>query len=461
VVTRQPVGDVVVLLPGIMGSVLRKDGRDVWSTSRGALFGSLLRGTGPLEALELVDDRPECDDTGDGVSVGGLVPDTHMIPGLWSIDGYSQLGRAIRALPGVEPGANYFELAYDWRRDNRVAARKLERESAGWLGRWRESAPERAEARLVLIAHSMGGLVSRYFLEVLGGWERTRRLITLGTPFQGSLNALDFVLNGWRKEIGPITFADLTSVVRSLTSVYQLMPDFRCWDPGGGGDLLTLEDAPDLPDDLDRDRLKAARAFHAEIAEAMKRNRREDRYHEAGYTLAPITGISQPTLQSARLEDGRARILETRPDGRKDGDGRVLEQSASPVDPWYANQAHASLQNDASAVEQIGNLLTAPTDRLRAGAPRHRFGVHVDDAHRAGRPIHVRVLVSDRGDPLPGLRASVQDTANREYVVERMDLTPSDEGYEGELPGQTEGTYRLIVDGDEVEPVKDTFLVVS
>ena len=37
--SRTPVGDVIVLLPGIMGSVLQKDGKDVWALSGGAPSG--------------------------------------------------------------------------------------------------------------------------------------------------------------------------------------------------------------------------------------------------------------------------------------------------------------------------------------------------------------------------------------------------------------------------------------
>ncbi len=37
-----------------------------------------------------------------------------------------------------------------------------------------------------LVAHSMGGLVCRYYLTQLGGYERVEHLVTLGTPHQGS-----------------------------------------------------------------------------------------------------------------------------------------------------------------------------------------------------------------------------------------------------------------------------------
>lgn len=40
--------------------------------------------------------------------------------------------------------------------------------------------------RITLVAHSMGGLVSRVYLQMLGGDRRVQTLITLGTPHQGS-----------------------------------------------------------------------------------------------------------------------------------------------------------------------------------------------------------------------------------------------------------------------------------
>ena len=38
---KQPLGDVVVLLPGILGSVLTRDGKDVWAPSPGAIGRAL------------------------------------------------------------------------------------------------------------------------------------------------------------------------------------------------------------------------------------------------------------------------------------------------------------------------------------------------------------------------------------------------------------------------------------
>jgi predicted alpha/beta hydrolase family esterase len=44
-------------------------------------------------------------------------------------------------------------------------------------------------AQVILVTHSMGGLVSRAYLARLGGTSRTARLITIGTPHRGSVLA--------------------------------------------------------------------------------------------------------------------------------------------------------------------------------------------------------------------------------------------------------------------------------
>ena len=45
------------------------------------------------------------------------------------------------------------------------------------------------EQRFDLVGYSMGGLVSRYYLQRLGGLRRVRRFITLAAPHNGSYMA--------------------------------------------------------------------------------------------------------------------------------------------------------------------------------------------------------------------------------------------------------------------------------
>ena len=89
----RPLEDVVVLLPGITGSVLRKDGRDVWAMTPGAVGEALFTLGRSITDLELHDDEAD-----DGVTAPLVMPDLHLIPGLWKIDGYAKVSRYIRSI---------------------------------------------------------------------------------------------------------------------------------------------------------------------------------------------------------------------------------------------------------------------------------------------------------------------------------------------------------------------------
>ncbi len=299
--------DVVILLPGITGSVLaNKTGKEVWAPSGGAIWRAITSFGHSIEGLELAGD-----DVDDGVTAPRLIPDATIVPGLVKIDGYTRIERYLVEQLGLEAGRNYFPFPYDWRRDNRVIARRLEASAMGWLKAWRESSGN-DDAKLVLIGHSMGGLIARYFVECLGGWKSTRTLMTLATPHRGSLNAVGFIENGMKKGIGPFGL-DLSPLLRSLTSVYQLLPIYPCVAAGAGGELQRVAQAAEagLLSHVDAQRATAARAFHQEIQDAQARNAKETAYSEQGPTLVPIVGIEQPTAQSVQVDDGKLTILNT------------------------------------------------------------------------------------------------------------------------------------------------------
>ena len=121
-------------------------------------------------------------------------------------------------------------------------------------------------------------------------------LVTFGTPYRGSLNALDFLCNGFKKGIGPLGI-DLTRLLRSLTSVYQLLPRYPVVDTGSGT-LARVAETSGLPG-VDPIRATAALRFHHEIDAAI-----EARPPGNAYAIHPIVGILQPTWQSARLPPG-------------------------------------------------------------------------------------------------------------------------------------------------------------
>ena len=81
--------DVVVLLPGITGSVLANaQGKEIWSPSAGAIWRAVSSFGGSIGGLELA----ASGDAG-GVTAPRLIPDITIVPGLVKIDGYQKIER--------------------------------------------------------------------------------------------------------------------------------------------------------------------------------------------------------------------------------------------------------------------------------------------------------------------------------------------------------------------------------
>jgi hypothetical protein len=462
---RPKLGDIVVLLPGILGSVLQRDGKDIWAPSPGGVLRGLWTLGRSVKELQLASDPPDVDDLGDGVAATRLMPDVHIIPGLWGIDGYSAIAAMIASTFDLVPGRTFLELPYDWRRDNRVAARRLATVALPALHEHRKDNPD---AKLILIGHSMGGLVARYFLECLDGWRDTRMLITFGTPYRGSLNALGFLANGFTKKIGPFTVADLSALLRSLTSVYQLLPIYPCVEDGTGA-LTRVAEAQALPAGIDAARAHdAEHQFHRAIETAVAA-----RVVENPYLIHPVVGLTQPTLQSAKLAGDRLEMLRTYQGDDLDGDGTVPRASATPIeydgrrpDPAvYAPERHASLQNALSVQTQIRGLL-APIERPERFRDA-RGGLHLDldDLHRAAEEIPVRVLATVRRATLA---ASVLDLDTRRPVAGPLPFHTSDDQltHSLELPPLPAGCYQIEVvpvgeSAGTIQPVHGLFLVAD
>jgi pimeloyl-ACP methyl ester carboxylesterase len=458
---RLPTRDVIVLLPGIMGSVLERDGDEVWAPAPGAAWRALRSLGRSVRELRLEDDPVDQDVLADGVVATRLVETLHIIPGVWSIDGYTGVRQMILEQFDVVPGQTYIEFPYDWRRDNRVAARRLAETAERVLRTARETEPD---AKLVLVGHSMGGLVARYYLECLDGWKDTRRLVTFGTPYRGSLNALDFLANGFVKKIGPLTIANLTALLQSFTSVYQLLPIYECVDEGGERPVRPAE-ATRVPS-LDVVRASGALSdFHRAIETAVEKR------PEHAYEIHPVVGITQPTSQSARVAGTKLEILRTRrnKDGQdvdESGDGTVPRVSATPIElgsnpsSVYASQKHASLQNADNVLTQLLGVLTQVGDLAQIREARDGIALDMDDAFAAGEPVELR---AETTQPRLTLEAHVVDVATG-ATAGPYPLAERDERvHVAELPPLAPGDYRITVNGAGlaerlVQPVTSVFV---
>jgi pimeloyl-ACP methyl ester carboxylesterase len=388
---RTELRDVVVILPGITGSQLSVDDNPVWALGGKSIALGLISLGKRLDKLRLPDGEGYADDL--RVTAPALMTDLHVIPGLWSpIKGYDRLTSFFAQRFGASPEeGNLLAFPYDWRLSNEVAAKRLLKTVEPVLERWRE---RHADAQLVLVCHSMGGLVARWFLDVLGGHELTRWLITIGTPYAGSVKALGALVNGLPSKLGPLG-PDLTALVRSFPSVYELLPTNECYFPSTGGSTpVTLAEANGLG--LDVDRAARAAAFHARLDAAVAARA------ERGYDVLAVKGIEQPTLAYARGGAGGLTLLPA----EHAGDGTVPRLSAHPQE-WadenagraVANsQRHASLQDADDVHLQIQMKLNSPSAGAMMGGPG--FGIEVPELLAAGEPLVVTATSREADTPL-------------------------------------------------------------
>src|SRR5271166_3191532 len=455
---------VVVLVPGISGSALSKDRREVWGTSGGALWRAVTTGGDSIRELALNGpDDPSLDDLGDGVQATRLIPDLHIIPGFWKVDGYSGISSSLVADLGLRPGENFFEFPYDWRRTNQVSATKLSRAVATWLNAWRDRSGS-TRAKLILVAHSMGGLVARYYLEVLGGWQDSRALITFGTPYRGSLNAVGFLANGYSKAIGPIKF-DFASTLRSFDSVYELLPTYPCIDLTDG-QLHRINEIDNIPN-IDVSRVLRALEFHRSIERKQSLNQVLPGYH-SDFTVFPVVGVDQPTFQSARLTAERRVELTTDYMGRDlSGDGTVPRVSAVPLElgdarrEMFSSEAHASLQNASAVLTHAeGAVSGLQIDPNQFRKQQITLSLDVDDAYSARDYGEVRIRAYGGH---PKLLARIFDAASGRQA-DAFELRTSPDGmYRGSFELEP-GLYRMTVSGLDdpgVQSVTDGFVVVE
>lgn len=450
--------DVIILLPGIMGSALAKDGKAIWDVGVGAMGRALFSMGGSVHDLALKSDAS----TGDRVTPTHLLANVHMIPYLWKIDGYSGFVEFIRSELEVMPGENFFEFPYDWRLDNRISAQRLSSVAKEWLEKWRSRYPD---ARLILIAHSMGGLVARYFLEALGGWRDTKMLITLGTPHRGSVKALDFLVNGLSKKIGPVTLFDLTKFVRSCPSVYQLLPIYPCVGETEE-DLKRIEDMKELGE-LDMERARAGIEFHREIERAVEENSKDAVYQSSRYKLLPVVGTYQPTFLSALLTRDGIKPIETyKGQTMLGGDGTVPRLSATPIGlskekvETFVACPHAGLQNFAPVRVQVRSVIEDVdiSEIMASGA--EAISLRMADVFSSGEPFQALARCEAAIDPMQAALVNIETGVEVEC---EFAIVSDTEGWQRlELSPLAAGTYRIRLDaGDEAEPITDVFAVLD
>ncbi len=233
----------VVFVPGLMGSELWADGERVWPNVRNIF-------TQP-EILALPETKYQ-------LKPGGIVNEVVIVPNLIKQEQYNRLGDFLVGSLGYERDVNLFEFGYDWRQDVRDSARRLAEQIEAW----------KIPPPFVILAHSLGSLVTRYYVERLGGKNVVERVVFMGGPHYGvpravanlilKVDLLPFGLLGDR----------LRKVLVTFPSLYQILPIYDCVFDQNGDPIRVLKDETWLPEEM-RPHLQQAYQFRKEVGSGL------------------------------------------------------------------------------------------------------------------------------------------------------------------------------------------------
>ncbi|MFB6273813.1 MAG: esterase/lipase family protein [Salinibacter sp.] len=378
--------DPVILIPGLLGSKLQHVSSDttVWGaftgkhadpeTPRGARLVALpMRRGVPLSALR------------DSVRPAGALEqvETNVLGLPVALDAYISILRSLGIggyrdenvqFKNVDYGSDHFtcfQFDYDWRRDNVENARRLhafiQKKRAYVQRRYaKRFGVENYDVEFDLVAHSMGGLVARYYLRygtadvpkdarpadvTWAGARHVDQAVLVAPPNAGSAHALDQLVHG--RDFGRFAPMYAPALLGTMPSLYQLLPRPR------HGALRTAADTSVVVDSLydpafwrrmewglmDPDQADVLRTLLPNVESAAVRRRiaydhlqtslrRARRFHAAldvpasppeGLDLLLMAGDAEPTLARMAVDRSTGTLTEL---GTAPGDGTVLRSSA-------------------------------------------------------------------------------------------------------------------------------------
>jgi len=447
---HMPDRNPVIVIPGILGSKLfdRDSQRTVWGAFEPESVDPTTAEGARLISLPVEGDR-QLSELRDGVEPNGVLDKVHVnlfgvplnirayagILTTLGAGGYRDEALGLHAIDYGNDHFTCFQFDYDWRRDNVESAKRLKRfieEKRAYVQQAYKDryGIEKAAVKFDIVAHSMGGLVARYFLMygdadlpadgqdavvTWAGADYVDRLILVGPPNAGSINALTQLIEGF--DVGrPILPYYQAALLGTFPALYELLPRPRHGAIVWGGDESAP--APNLYDPAlweryewglasrerrnveflrsvlpqagdDEERRRVAMALQTTIL------RRTKAFHEAmdqparlpsGVDVFLVAGdaVDTPRRASVDRKTGQFKIIEYGA-----GDGTVLRSSAlldervggewrpqlvSPID-WssvlFLFSDHLGLtQDDAFADNVLYWLLEDPRTRPTQGGRR-------------------------------------------------------------------------------------------
>ena len=384
---------LVVLIPGIGGSVLADaGGRTVYDVNASKGVARVLDPAALAVDNELRATRPI---SSYGIAFKQLVTGyEHLWAALVQGLGLSQAETAVAGERLVRPNASLLAFPYDFRQSVAHTAELLNRHIR-----------QRAQGRpVVLVGHSMGGLVAAWWWAFLSDGIEVKEIVTLGTPYRGAAKALDVLVN--QLSFFGLPLSGITEVIREWDSVFDLLPHYRVVEEGEGHCYpyeLPSAVTSDIPD-------FAVRAERAYAGNKELHKNLEERASREGNPLTLYYSQGHATLSRTVLESDALTVLKELPSWLPRewdaGDGTVPMFSAIPhflegsARAWHRlPQKHQGLVEADAVANHLGGYGLRPLSPAARGGGDESRGtylcVDLDDTVAANEEHAVAVKVLD------------------------------------------------------------------
>jgi len=312
-----------------------------------------------------------------------------------------------------------FQFAYDWRRDisesAALLAEYIEEKDAYARQEYRERyGIENPNIKFDIVAHSMGGMVARYYLRygnqplpddgslptlTWEGAQRVGRVFIVGTPNRGSTQAIMEMKNGLR--LAPTMPKFPPAVIGTMPAAYQLFPRSEdmpvVYADGNSPDILSPNTWQQLGwgmADPSQDRVLARLMPNCSVEQRRqialdhqaKCLARANQLHQALDVSAPLppglelhlyAGDAKKTLHQLQVNSLNGRVtkkIKTAGDGTVTRTSAVAERKIDGIHrapfrmiPWtdetFLSTDHLGLTRDRTFVDNVLNqLLATPTN---------------------------------------------------------------------------------------------------
>ncbi|MCW5850112.1 MAG: hypothetical protein KIT87_08510 [Anaerolineae bacterium] len=452
----------IILLPGVASSRLtnapstaagcgRRTAGEVWP-NLGGLLG--FRYNQSLMTLALAEDGARPADGCDHVQPSGVITriDILGLPVAHIYDGFMDEMRRL--------GYEVYPFDYDWRLDLEASAVRL------------DALIQRLHApRVVLVGHSMGGLVARQYVTRPERVARVERVITVGTPYWGAPAAAEQMRNGQAGVVFDPILDDTNvwTIIRNAPGPLYLLPSEAFFQAGLPSHYFIDTDRP-LTSYSATTRFFAERGQNSALLDAARRRHATlDRFDPTlswspGFYHA-LVGRRLPTPRLIReypcaggqpTTTGPNRCVEER--GYEAGDGTVPWTSAGlPAQSGNVSLCiydtatpHAALMVDSAVLADIRQIIEGKAT-LTCRPPRAAKASPLPDFIEVAVEGEARVTVTDTRSRVaqvvePGyIRNDIPGALYRASAGRTVVLLPTDAPYQLALQPRTKEPLQVRV----------------